>query len=87
MSLSQDRINQKLYIRKKKLNEILFTKRKISSSKKDQSEKIEEEKEEHLLTGVKNYPLHQHKKYYWIKKKKKRWCVKPGTISKQIVPN
>ena len=40
MSLSQDRINQKLYIRKKKLDETLFTKRKFSSSKKDQSEKI-----------------------------------------------
>jgi hypothetical protein len=55
---SQDRLVQKLNIRKKAINQKLFSTRVIPSSNEFQSQRIEEDKEELLDTGLKNYPLH-----------------------------
>ncbi len=84
---SQDRLVQKLNIRKKAINQKLFSTRVIPSSNEFQSQRIEEDKEELLDTGVKNYPLHQHNNYYRRKKHGKRcWVCKAWSHTKKDCP-
>ena len=84
---SQDGLVQKLNIRKKAINQKLFSTRVIPSSNEFQSQRIEEDKEELLDTGVKNYPLHQHNNYYRRKKHGKRcWVCKAWSHTKKDCP-
>ena len=50
-------MEQKLLLRKRVLDQTIQCKRMISSFNQVQTEMIDEEKEELLVTGIKNYPL------------------------------
>ena len=84
---SQDRLVQKLNIRKKAINQKLFSTRVIPSSNEFQSQRIEEDKEELLDTGVKT--IHYTSTTTTIGEKsmvRDAGCAKPGATPRKTVP-